>query len=119
MSAVLQNNRGKIIYSDDCISSLAGVTTTECYGVVGMSSQKATDGIVQLLKGENLKKGVIVKTDNSDVVTIDRFIIVEYGVSIAAVASSIIQTVKYKVEKATGLNVKQVNVMVNGIRVQN
>ena len=60
-----------------------------------------------------------MKTDNSDVVTIDLFIIVEYGVSIAAVASSIIQTVKYKVEKATGLTVKQVNVMVNGIRVQN
>lgn len=117
MSAVLQNNRGKIVYSDDCISSLAGVAATECYGVVGMSSKKATDGIVQLLKGENLKKGVIVTTDNSEVVTIDLFIIVEYGVSIAAVASSIIQTVKYKVEKATGLIVKQVNVMVNGIRV--
>ncbi|MFR9207511.1 MAG: Asp23/Gls24 family envelope stress response protein [Lachnospiraceae bacterium] len=43
--------------------------------------------------------------------------VVEYGTSISAVASSIIQTVKYNVEKITGLMVLAVNVTVSGIRV--
>ena len=82
-----------------------------------MTSKKASDGFVSLLRGENLKKGVIIKTDGTNQLIIDLFIIVEYGISISAAASSIIETVKYNVERITGLNVKEVNVVVNGVRV--
>jgi len=80
MSATLQTEKGMIVYSDDFIARLVGITATECYGVVGMSAQKATDGIMELLKGENLKKGVKVFTDESNELTIQVFIIVEYGI---------------------------------------
>jgi len=74
------------------------------------------DGIVELLMGENLNKGVKITTDN-DIVRIELFVVVEYGVSISAVASNVIDTVKYRVEKITGLNVDKVDVTINGIRV--
>ena len=48
---------------------------------------------------------------------IDLFIIVEYGISISAVAAAIIETVKYKVEHYTGIPVGRVNVCVEDIRV--
>lgn len=118
MSAILQNKLGTITYSDDYIGSIAGLTTTECYGVVGMSSKKMTDGFVDLLKGENLKRGVKVYTDKSNSLRIDLYIVVEYGISIYAASSSIIETVRYNIEKSTGLNVKEVNIIVSGIRVQ-
>ncbi len=116
MAVIQQTSFGKIEFSDEFLSNLAGVATMECYGIVGMASQKAIDGIVELLKGENLNKGVeILTTDDS--VHIHVYVIVEYGVSISAVASNVIDTVKYRVEKITGLNVEKVNVTVNGIRV--
>ena len=116
MAVIQQNSYGKIDYSDEFLSNLAGVAAMDCYGIVGMASQKAMDGIVELLRGENLNKGVKITTEN-DTVRIHLYVIVEYGVSIAAVASNVIDTVKYRVEKITGLNVDKVDVTVNGIRV--
>ena len=50
---------GNISISLDAIASLAGGTITECYGVVGMSSQKVVrDGWAELLKKENYARGV-------------------------------------------------------------
>ena len=116
MAVIQQKSLGKIVYSDEFISNLAGLASMDCYGIVGMASQKAMDGIVELLKGENLNKGVKITTEN-DSIRIQLFVIVEYGVSISAVASNVIETVKYKVETITGLNVQKVDVTVNGIRV--
>ena len=116
MAVIQQNSYGIIEFTDEFLSNLAGVATMDCYGIVGMASQKAMDGIVELLKGENLNKGVVISTDN-DSVSIHLFVIVEYGVSISAVASNVIDTVKYRVSKFTGLNVERVDVTVNGIRV--
>ena len=45
------------------------------------------------------------------------YIIVEYGISISAVAATIIDTVKYKIEHLTGIKVGRVNVSVEDIRV--
>jgi len=117
MSAVLQTNAGEIIYSDDYIASIAGFSATECYGVVGMSAKKVWDSVADVHGKENLKKGVKVYTDQTNSVKIELHIVVEYGTSISALGNSIIQTVRYNVEKDTGLNVKDVNVVISGIRV--
>ena len=65
---------------------------------------------------ENIGRGVKIRT-SGDKVDIDLFIIVEYGISISAVAASIIETVKYKVERFAGVPVGRVNVCVEDIRV--
>jgi len=110
------NSLGELTISDDVLATLAGITAIGCYGIVGMASKRATDGIVELLGMENLSRGVKVQTQGNEVV-IDLFIIVEYGISIAAVARNIIDTVKYNVENLTGTTVKKVNVTVEGVRV--
>ncbi len=81
-----------------------------------MASKRATDGIVELLGLDNLSRGVKVYTQDNEVI-IDLFIIVEYGISIAAVAKNVIDTVKYNVENLTGTTVKKVNITVEGVRV--
>ena len=88
----------------------------ECYGVVGMALKNAKDGLWELLKAENLAKGVkITQKENS--VAIELYIIVEYGTKIAVIANNIIQTVRYNLENLTGIKVSQVTVNVQGIRV--
>ena len=117
MAAVLASSMGKILYSEDVLSKIAGLRAMECYGVVGMANRSASDGIGSLLKVENLKKGVKIKTDDSEKVTVELYVIVKYGVSISVVAKNIIDTVKYGIEQLTGLNVKNVNVIVQGIKI--
>lgn len=107
---------GSINYSDDVLANIAGVATTECYGVVGMSARRATDGLVELLKKDNLGKGVKVTCENDELL-VELFIIVEYGTKISVIANNIIQKVKYTLENLTGLKVTKVIVNVQGVRV--
>lgn len=107
---------GVVTVNDDVIVRVAGYAALDCYGIVGMASKRSTDGIVQLMGRENLGRGVKIKP-SSDRVDIDLFIVVEYGISISAVADAIIETVKYKVEHLTGVPVGRVNVFVEDIRV--
>jgi uncharacterized alkaline shock family protein YloU len=116
MEFKFQTELGLVTVDDDVVVRVAGYAALDCYGIVGMASKRSTDGIVQLMGRENLGRGVRVKA-NSDKVDIDLFIIVEYGISISAVAASIIETVKYKVERLAGIPVGRVNVCVEDIRV--
>ncbi len=117
MGAVLKNNYGTITYDDRCISTIAGISATECYGLVGMSQKNAASAIANLFKSGDLEKGVHIKTDGSENIMIELYITVKYGVSLSAVAENIIDKVKYSVEKETGLNVHSVDIIVQGIQV--
>lgn len=116
MAVKTTNDIGSIVISDDVIASIAGASTVECYGVVGMASVKASDGLSELLKRENLSKGVKVSTQGERVY-IDIHIIVEYGVSMMAVANNIKDAVKYNVETLTGLHTGEINIHIRGVRV--
>ena len=117
MEFLVKNDNGSITIVEDVITTVAGYAALECIGIVAMASKKASDGLVELLGRENLKRGVRVSLEEN-AATIDLYIIVEYGVSIAAVAKTVVETVKYRVENVTGVTVNQVNVYVEGIRVQ-
>lgn len=116
MKANLATELGNIYYSEDVLANIAGVSTMECYGVVGMALKTAKDGLWELLKAENLAKGVkIIQKDNC--INVELYIIVEYGTKIAVIADNIIKTVRYNLENLTGVKVSQVTVNVQGIRV--
>ncbi len=119
MSAILKNNYGKITYEDDYIATIAGISATECYGLVGMSDKHIGETIANFFSGSggNLKRGVKIKTDGSDNIVVELYINVKYGVSLSAVAENIIDKVKYSIEKDTGLNVASVDIIVQGIEV--
>lgn len=112
----INNELGSITVVEDVISTIAGYAAIECIGIVAMASKRATDGLVELLGKENLKRGVRV-TLAEESASINLYIIVEYGVSIAAVAKNAIEAVKYRLETMAGIKVDQVNVTVEGIRV--
>lgn len=116
---LIENELGKIEITNDVIATIAGVAAVECYGLVGMASRKQLkDGIVELLGRENLSRGVEVKEVNGEL-HIDLYIIVGYGTRIDEVANNVIATVKYSVEKYTGIQVGAVNINVQGVRVIN
>lgn len=117
MPARFTNEYGNIIIEDNVLASIAGTAAIECYGLVGMASKGAGDGLSKLLLMENLSKGVKITTEENGII-IDLYIIVQFGISISTVASNVIEKVKYAVEEATGMYVERVNVNVQGVRVQ-
>ena len=52
---------GQINLSTDVIATICGGAATECYGVVGMASQKMIDGFYDFLKRDNYSKGIVVE----------------------------------------------------------
>lgn len=116
MAIKINNEYGFIEYSDEVLANIAGAATMECYGVVGMASKRASDGFWELLKRENLGKGVKIVAQDDEIV-VNLYIIVEYGTKISVIADNIIQKVKYTLESLTGIKVKKVMVSVQGIRV--
>ena len=111
------NENGNINYSEEVLAKIVGLSTMECYGVVGMVSKNATDGFWELMRVENLSKGVKLKLIEGDRLQIELFVKVEYGTKISVIANNIIQKVRYSVENYTGLKVSSITVNVQAVRV--
>ena len=116
MSVNTANVYGRITVTDDAIAQIAGLSALECYGVVELVSKRLSDSIADLMKAKRPSRGVKVITEG-DRIYIDLFVILKYGISIEAVAQSLREAVKYRVEKFTGMLVDNINVQVVGIKV--
>ena len=117
MKGTLENKLGKVSIDSEVIAQYAGSTVVECFGIVGMAAVSMKDGLVKLLKGDSLTRGISVVIDENNLIEIDFHVIISYGVSIAAVADNLIENVKYKVSEFTGLEIKKINIYVEGVRV--
>ena len=117
MAAKIKTDFGSVTIDSEVIARVAGLAAMECYGVVGMASINVKDGFVQLLLGDSLTKGIKVTTQEDNQVVLEFHIIVEYGTKISAIADNLMSTVKYKVEDMLGLEVANVDIYVEGVRV--
>ena len=101
--------------SPTAVATIANQAINQCYGVVGMAHRNLAMGIASVLSRDT-HRGIEVEI-TGELITIDVYVIVEYGVNIRAVAESIQHTVKFHVEKSLGLPVEAVNVFVQGLRM--
>ena len=116
MKGLMNTQLGAVIIDPEVIAKYAGSVAVECFGIVGMAMVNVRDGIVKLLKGDNLTRGVNVQI-NDNRITLSFHVIVSYGVSISAVSDNLISNVKYKVEEFTGMSIEKINIFVEGVRV--
>ncbi len=116
MSVNTSNVYGKISISDSAIAKVAKNAALECYGIVDTVSRRLTESISELIKKQPDGRGVKIVT-NGYRIYIDVNVIIKYGVSINAVAESLKEGVKYKVEKFTGMIVDTVNVNILGVKL--
>ena len=104
---------GSVKIADEVISIVAGLAATEVAGVAGMSGGLA-GGIAELLGKKNFSKGVKVIVSGKTV-TVEIYVIIEYGICIPEVAIEIQEKVKEAVESMTGFEVVAVDIHVQGI----
>lgn len=106
---------GKISVSHQAIATVASQAALQSYGVVGMAARNLADGIAQLL-ARDPRRGVEVQVADEKI-TIDLYVIVEFGTRISTVATSAANAVRYQVERIIDMQVEAVNVHVQDLRV--
>ena len=116
MKGRMNTGLGEIVINPDVIATYAGSVAVECFGIVGMAAVNMKDGLVKLLRRDSLSRGINVQVKDNKI-SLDFHVIVAYGVSIRAVADNLIDNVKYKVEAFTGIEIEQINILVEGVRV--
>ena len=103
----LSSPLGRITISSEAIAHIVGETARECYGVVAMAGRKWLP--------DRPTRGIEVG-GNGDGVTIDLHVVVEYGLNLAEVASTIRNRVAYEVGRLTALPVRAVEVYIEDVR---
>ncbi len=114
MSVKTNNIYGKITISNRTIEKFVANIATDCYGIVRFSHKNPFSSIISFFQFVFGNKSVNVRS-NGDRIFIDLSVIVKYGVSIKAVVEALKESVKYKVERFTGMIVDTINVNVTGV----
>src|SRR5580765_7325759 len=98
---------GRISISGDAIAHIVAETARECYGVVAMAGRKWLP--------DRSTRGIEIGRNGAGV-AIDLHVVVEYGLNLAEVASTIRNRVGYEVARLTGLPIRAVEVHIDGVR---
>lgn len=108
---------GSIRISRRAIATLASQAALQSYGVVGMAARGCFESF-RHPPARDPRQGVEIRY-GGDEISIDLYVILEYGTRIAAVARSMADSVHYQIERTLGLPVREVNIHVQGLRVSN
>lgn len=108
------NTMGKVSMTTGYFAELVSAAAQSGYGVAGMATRGPTDSLKGLVNKDFPEKGVRV-TEEEGKLVIELHIKVLYGLNIAAAVKSITHKVKYVVEEATGLTVKNIKVSVDDV----
>jgi len=115
-TALVQSKQwGRIEVFPSAVAAIAGHAATRCYGITGMAGRGLRDGFAELLRRENVDKGVDV-VQSEEGLLIGVYVIVQYGIRISEVAHNLQETVKFEVERSVSVPVLKVNVNVQGVR---
>ena len=112
-----ENELGKITVGLNVYTQIAGNAATKCFGVKGMAMRSVADGLVHLLRRESMAKGVSVRVNEDNTISIDLHIMVDRDVNLPVLCKSIISEVRYMVSRETDTEVKDVNVYVDSMMI--
>ena len=109
------NPYGSIHVSAKAIASIAYQAAIKSYGVVGLASKNLVNGLTNMIV-KDPTNGIEVHYE-ANKIDIDIYIVVQYGTRVKSVANSVANTVRFNVEKYLGLPIQEINVHVQGLRI--
>lgn len=107
-------DNGSIMISEDVIGTIVAHAAEEAEGVVGLCVKAGAD-IAEMIGKKNWGRGMKILIDESNNVSVECNILIQYGQSVVTVAAAVQTAVTAAVESMTGVKVKAVNVNVCGI----
>ena len=102
---------GRISVSSDAVAQIVGHVAAESYGIVGMAGRR----FPRLPGRDKLTDGIDVRPCKGGL-EVDLHVVVEYGLNLAEVASTLRNRVAYEVERLTGLRVSAIEVHIEDVR---
>jgi uncharacterized alkaline shock family protein YloU len=102
---------GRVAITRDAIAQIVGLTAAESYGVVGT---KRAGKLARLRVRDRTTRGIQVSGDERGV-AIALHVVVEHGLNLAEVASTVRNRVAYEVGRMTGLEVASVEVHIEAV----
>jgi uncharacterized alkaline shock family protein YloU len=116
----LESEKGQTTIADPVVTKVAGIAAREVDGVyqLGGGVARALGAVTNRLPvgGASTSQGVSVEVGEKEA-AVDLTVVVEYGESIPRVAQHIRENVVRRIEGITGLNVTEVNVVVNDLHL--
>jgi uncharacterized alkaline shock family protein YloU len=103
---------GRISISHEAVAHIVGRVAAEAYGVVGMAPRNPRDRLTR----DRLRQGITVGGTAAEGLTIELTVVVEYGLNLTEVASTLRNRVRYEVERLTGLPVAEVEVRIQDVK---
>lgn|SRR6476661_5872864 len=116
----LQTSQGNTTIADSVVQKIAGVAAREVSGVhaLGGGAARTLGALRERIPGSSQSVGQGVSVEVGDrQAAIDLDLVTEYGVSIVELSRAVRRNVIEAVEGMTGLQVTEVNVMVNDIHL--
>ena len=107
---------GEVQIANEVVASIAGISTSEVEGVDSMAGGLAGE-LVGKFGAKNLSKGVKVEVAD-DTAMVELAINMKYGYSIPKTCKQVQEKVMQAINSMTGLTVKQVNVRIAGVSLE-
>lgn len=113
-----EQSAGTIHIANDVLADLAGFSSLDSYGVVGMASPTLAEGVAQILPRQKLRKGVKVSSSEDGGVEVDLYVIIEHGTNLTEVSHNLANRVRYVLNDTADVPVARVDVHVMGVKVR-
>ncbi len=102
---------------DECvIQDMVGYIALTSYGVAGMANPNIGDGIAKMLPMARLRRGILLQ-NHETAVSVELYIVVQYGVNVSTVAENLADTVRYALEEYLQIAVDDISVNIQGVKI--
>lgn len=110
---------GDVRIADEVVAIIAGIAAMDVEGVASMagSSKSLQKEIISRFGSKVLSKGVNIRMEEG-CVEAELSVILDYGCVIPEVTAAIQEKVKSAIETMTGLNVREVSVLVADVKLE-
>ena len=105
---MLELEHGRLTIAREAVAEVVAETTLGCYGVVGLSAGSRV--------GRMFRRDGISVEGGPDALRVELHVVVEHGLNLAEVASTVRSQVAYEVERLTGLRVAAVEVVIQRVK---
>lgn len=107
---------GEVQIANEVVASIAGISASEVEGVDSMAGGLAGE-LAGKFGAKNLSKGVKVEVAD-DIAMVELAINMKYGYNILKTCKQVQEKVMQAINSMTGLTVKQVNVRIAGVSLE-
>ena len=107
---------GEVQIANEVVASIAGISASEVEGVDSMAGGLSGE-LAGKFGAKNLSKGVKVEVAD-DIAMVELAINMKYGYSIPKTCKQVQEKVMQAINSMTGLTVKQVNVRIAGVSLE-